>query len=170
MATQTEPGSSETDTQSSEQAPSGTAAGGSGAAAGLVGGIFMGAVLTSLAPSFIVDMIPALYDLQGGIAGWFAHSVHSVLFGICFALLITKSPLRRYVDSVGKSAVVGAGWGILLWIIATGIVMPVWLSLTYYTEAPIIPYLRPSLFLAHLVYGTTIGVLVRSFTSITSSI
>ena len=126
----------------------------------------MGAVLTVLVPSFILEMVPSLYDLQGGIAGWFAHLVHSVIFGVIFALLVAKSPLKGYVDGVGKSTVFGVGWGILLWIVATGIVMPTWLMITYYPEAPLVPYLRPSVFLAHLAYGVTVGVLVSPFVSI----
>lgn len=171
MATQTdERTTGETDARSTGRTPSGTAAGASGTAAGLVGGIVMGAVLTALVPAFLTDMVPALYDLQGSIAGWFAHSVHSVLFGAGFALLVTKSPLRGYADSVSKSTAFGVGWGIVLWVVATGVVMPIWLGLTHFTDAPIVPYLRPSLFVAHLVYGLSVGVLVRPLASLADSI
>lgn len=167
MATQTDSQTTEDkNDQSTNRTPSSTVVGGGGAIAGLVGGIAMGAVLTILVPTFLQDMVPALYDLQGGIAGWFAHLIHSIIFGTLFALIVLMSPFRRYVNSVQMTTFSGIIWGILLWIITTGIVMPLWLKITYYTESPLIPYLHPSLFLAHVVYGVIIGVLLSSLVSI----
>lgn len=156
----------ETDARPVRRTPSVTAVGASGVVSGLVGGAIMGILLAVLVSPFLLEMVPALYDLQGGLAGWFAHAVHSGFFGALFALLAVESPLNRYAADLGRIALLGLGWGILLWIVATGIVMPVWLGLTHFPDTPLVPYLRPSLFLAHLAYGATVGVLLGLFVSI----
>lgn len=140
--------------------------GASGVAAGLGGGVAMGAVLAAVEPAFLLEMVPSLYDLQGGIAGWVAHFVHSALFGGIFALLTAKSPLRRFVSGIGRSTAFGVGWGLLLWVFAAGVVMPVWLDLTFFQETPLVPYLRPWILVAHLTYGASVGACVRLFLSI----
>lgn len=159
MATETD---TKMDALTTNGTPSGKIVGIGGAVAGLVAGIAMGGVFATVVPSFITSMTPSLYDLQGAIAGWFAHGVHSVVFGVVFALLATKSPLNRYVTGVGRTTVFGIGYGIALWIVVTGIIMPIWLALTYYPEAPLVPYLRPWVFVAHAVYGGVLGVLLQS--------
>lgn len=137
-----------------------------GAGVGGAGGVVMGLALSALVPTFLTEMAPALYDLQGGVAGWFAHLVHSAVFGVVFAVLFAMSPLRRYADGVGDTTVAGLGWGLFLWVVATGIVLPVWLSLTTFPEAPLIPYLRPAVLAGHLAYGATVGVLLGAARSL----
>lgn len=101
--------------------------------------------------------IPALWGLQGGTVGWVIHMANSAVFGVVFAALLTVPGLRRYADSVPTSAGLGAVYGVVLWIVAAGFVMPIWLSAVGFPMAPPIPNFDPMSMVGHVVFGVILG-------------
>lgn len=126
-----------------------------GVIAGLAGGLGMGLLFTLQLTDVIENAIPALWALDGGAAGWFVHMVNSAIFGVFFAAVVTRWP--ESVRTIGRSLIVGGGFGVLLWLLAAGVVMPVWLNLVGFASPPAIPNLDPMSLVGHLVYGVLVG-------------
>lgn len=97
------------------------------------------------------------YGLQDPVIGWVTHEFHSVVFGFVFAGLASLLP-TRYRHKVWPSVAVGVAWGFVLWVLAAGVVSPVWLRLVGIPAR--IPTLSVMLLLTHLVWGLVFGVLV----------
>jgi hypothetical protein len=125
-----------------------------GLVAGVLGGAVMAVWLLLVNPPTLVRAIPALYGLSGMAAGWAVHLTHGALFGAVFAALSSGTDSR--VAAVG----IGIGLGLALWFIGAGTVMPIWLQSVGFPGASRIgvPNLQPPILVAHLVYGTVVGV------------
>ncbi len=65
--------------------------------------------------------------------------MHCLVFGILFAVLVSRPPLREYADGVGESTRLGLVYGFVIWIVAAGIVMPIWLQTVGFQGAPPLP-------------------------------
>ncbi len=50
----------------------------------------------------------------------------------------------------------GAAWGAVLWLVASGLVMPIWLNIV--GIATPVPNLSPNSLLAHLLWGTVLAI------------
>ncbi|WP_129114144.1 histidine kinase [Halegenticoccus tardaugens] len=126
-----------------------------GVVAGLAGGLVMGAMLSLLMTPVIEAAIPALYGLSGGIAGWTIHMANSAILGVVFAALAGALP--RYAETPLESAGLGAVYGVVLWVVLAGFVMPIWLAAVGFPMAPPIPNLDPMSLVGHVVYGAILG-------------
>jgi hypothetical protein len=51
----------------------------------------------------------------------------------------------------------GVAYGILVWFVAAGFVMPVWLQSVGFAGAPPVPNLAPMSLVAHVVFGAILG-------------
>lgn len=129
-----------------------------GGVAGLVAGVVFGAMLQMMMTPVIAVAIPALYGLSGLAAGWVIHLVHSVVFGLVFAVIVSTTSLRRFAEKWSTGAVLGLAYGVLVWIVAAAIVMPLWLGVVGFPEVPPLPNLNPQSLVGHLVYGLLLGV------------
>lgn len=128
-----------------------------GGIAGLAGGVAMGIVLTILDPAALSTAIPALYGQQGAVAGWIAHLFHSVVLGLVFVALVSLPRLRNYADTRRGSTALGAGYGVVLWVVTGSILLPLWLQTVGFTGGPPVPtFAIPSL-VWHLAYGIVLG-------------
>ncbi|MXR42938.1 histidine kinase [Halobaculum sp. WSA2] len=122
--------------------------------AGLVAGVAMGAVLEATTGSLAV--IGALYGADASISGWVAHLFHSAVFATIFVAGLSASPLSDALGSPRRSVPLGIAYGFLLWLVAAGVVMGLWLnSVGIPTELPNLTL--PSL-LGHVVWGCLVGV------------
>lgn len=126
-----------------------------GALAGLLGGIVMGAMLTMQMGPVIEVAIPSMYGLSGLAAGWGVHLFHSVVLGIAFAGIAS---VLSGVDSPGRSALLGLGYGVALWVVLAALVMPVWLGAVGSPANPPLPNFNPTSLVGHVVYGLVLGV------------
>jgi uncharacterized membrane protein YagU involved in acid resistance len=126
-----------------------------GAIAGLLGGIVMGAMLTTQMTPVIEVAIPSMYGLQGLAAGWVAHLFHSVVLGVAFAGVASA---LDFGDSVGRSAGLGVGYGVVLWVLLAALVMPIWLSAVGSPANPPLPNFNPQSLVGHVVYGLVAGI------------
>nr|WP_083252759.1 histidine kinase [Haladaptatus sp. W1] len=130
-----------------------------GVGSGLVAGAVMGVMLTVQMRPVIEHAIPALWGLEGGFAGWVIHMVNAAIFGVVFAAIATTPRFRTLTDSVGTSALVGVGYGVLLWVVAAVLVMPVWLQAVGFPMAPPVPNVNPTSLMGHAVFGLVLGAL-----------
>jgi uncharacterized membrane protein YagU involved in acid resistance len=124
---------------------------------GLVAGIVMGFISQAL--TGLLPVIGSLYGVSDPLVGWITHLFHSVVFALLFAAGYTH--LREQVPAGRLSAggLLGAGWGIALWFVAAGVIMPLWLRLL--GDSPPVPNLAALGLLAHVVWGVTVGLLYR---------
>jgi uncharacterized membrane protein YagU involved in acid resistance len=101
--------------------------------------------------------IPALYTLApppSGALGWIVHLSHGAVFGVGFAALARAVPVEF---TTPRSAGVGVAYGAALWVVAAGLLMPVWLQVVGFSQAPPVPnFALPSL-LWHAVFGVVLG-------------
>ena len=129
-----------------------------GVGAGLIGGLVMGALFSVLMTPVIESAIPALVGLSGGIAGWVVHMSISAVFGIVFVAALTQPRLVAIGESLGGVVGLGLAHGVILWVVAAGVVMPLWLSAVGFPSPPPLPNLGLMGLLAHLVFGGVLGV------------
>lgn len=122
-------------------------------AGGLVAGVGMGLIMHFLMGA--MPLIGALYGQPTVAAGWIAHLFHSVVFALVFAAVVTRTSLREYglLGTIG----LGAVYGVILEIVAAGIVLPIWANATVAAGLPV-PFWIPMGFLTHIVYGVLLGV------------
>jgi signal transduction histidine kinase len=121
---------------------------------GVLGGIAMGVFFqfsTGLLP-----VIGSLYGIQTPLIGWITHLFHSAVFGLLFAAICAEPRIGRFVSGPFRSGLVGLGWGAILWFLAAGIFMPVWLSLLGVPTE--IPNLSVAGFVGHALWGVILGV------------
>jgi signal transduction histidine kinase len=121
--------------------------------AALVAGVVYGVVATLLGSS--VAAIGVFYGIENAIVGWYTHQFHSVVFAFVFAGLVSRLPARSR-NHVPVYTVVGVAWGLFIWVVAAGVIAPVWLRLLG-IPAPV-PTLSTTLFVTHVVWGATLGV------------
>lgn len=121
--------------------------------ASVVGGVLMSAVFYALTGG--VAVIGALYGAATPAIGWMTHLFHSAVFAITFAGLAARPPFRRWGRSAVGCLALGVGFAAVLWLVAAGVVMPVWLGLVG-VPAPV-PNLSPVGLLGHLVWGVAVG-------------
>ncbi|AGN00055.1 histidine kinase [Salinarchaeum sp. Harcht-Bsk1] len=118
-------------------------------AAGIVMGLFVDQV------AGLMPVVGSLYGVSSPVLGWVAHIFHSVLFGILFAAGCMLPRIREVAASQRGLFALGIGWGLLLWVFAAGIVMPIWL-LAVGTSATI-PHFSAIDLVAHVLWGAILG-------------
>ncbi|WP_338730037.1 ATP-binding protein [Haladaptatus sp. DJG-WS-42] len=122
--------------------------------ASVVAGVFFGIAAMALGRS--VAGIGVFYGAVNPVIGWLTHEFHSIVFGFIFVNLVSMAP-ERYRTSVLAYVAIGAVWGLVLWVGASGIIAPIWLQLLG-IPAPI-PNLTFWSFVTHLVWGISLGAL-----------
>jgi uncharacterized membrane protein YagU involved in acid resistance len=118
----------------------------------------MGVLFSLLMPPVIENAIPALVGLSGGIAGWIVHMSISAVFGVIFVAILGQPTLATRAKSIGGVVGLGLAYGVVLWVIAAGIVMPLWLSAVGFPSPPPLPNLGLMGLLNHLAFGLVLGV------------
>ncbi|WP_433634152.1 hypothetical protein [Halomicrococcus sp. NG-SE-24] len=137
--------------------------------AGVVGG-FIGSVLFGLIMQYVMPppllevVIPAMYGIEGPalMAGWALHQFHGVVLGLTYVAIVQFEPLRSPARRLGGSIGLGIGYGILTTVFLAVLVMPIWLSVVGFPQAPpfpniSIPRTLVSL-LGHIVYALPVAI------------
>lgn len=135
-----------------------------GVVCGLAGGAVMGVMLSVVLTPVIQVAIPSMYGLSGGLAGWVVHMSHSAVLGVVFVGL--AGALSQYSDSIGKSALLGALYGVALWVVLAAFVMPVWLSVVGSPANPPLPNFNATSLVGHVAYGVVLGVVYPAVDSL----
>jgi len=124
------------------------------AIAGVVAGGLMGAILQLFSGQ--IGIIGGLYGVQTLAVGWITHLFHSVVFAILFATLYNRYRQGSTAASPVEPPLLGVGYGFLLWLVAAGIVMGIWLNLVGIGSP--VPNLGPVSLAGHLSWGGALGV------------
>jgi len=122
--------------------------------ASLVAGVTMGVV--GQATSGVVPIIGSLYGSTQPVVGWITHEFHSVVFGLMYAGILASVP-DPYAEDVRWCLAAGMGWALALWLVAAGVIMPLWLRLV--GQPAVVPSLSLLSLLSHLVWGVTMSAL-----------
>jgi two-component system OmpR family sensor kinase len=122
-------------------------------AAAIVAAVVMALPMNEVAG--VVPTIGALYGIENQLVGWTTHLFHSVVFGLLFAAGCRIPRVSEIGESLEGSVVLGVAWGLLLWLVAAAVVMPVGLAAVGVNAA--IPTLSPVWFAGHLVWGAVLG-------------
>lgn len=118
----------------------------------VLAGVSMGLAATVLTGA--VPVIGALYGVADPLVGWVTHLFHSLVFGLFYAGLLTAVPVRFDRGHAGRIAV-ALIWGAGLWLVAAGVVMPVWLNLVGVSTT--VPMLGAGSLVSHLLWGAVLG-------------
>jgi len=127
--------------------------------AGGIGGLLAGMVMGLLMhyQMGIMEAVGGLYALDSATFGWVFHMIHAVLFGVVFAMGIQWQPFGKYDFGPVAIALLGVAWGVALWMVAAGVIMPVWLD-AMGLSAPELPNWATESGVGHLLYGSVLGV------------
>ncbi len=124
--------------------------------AGLVGGIggavAFGAMMAMMSPEMLETMIPSMYGLEGGLAGWFVHLSHGAVLGVVFAAILVAGGRSDVSLPVGAAS--GLAYGVLVWAALAVVVMPLWLGMP-----EMVPNFDPGSLVGHAIYGLLLGVI-----------
>ncbi len=123
------------------------------AAAAVLAGVLMGLVQTAMGGS--VPVIGALYGVESAVVGWTTHLFHSLVFGIGFAAALDHPRLGPWRGRPLRMVALGLAYGVLLALLAAGLVMPLWLRAVG-IPAPL-PLLGAMGLVGHLVWGGTLA-------------
>lgn len=121
--------------------------------AGLVAGAVMGvffAVMTGFLP-----VIGALYGVASPVVGWVTHLFHSVVFALLFVVGCTHARAESITPRPLFAGGLGVAWGMVLWLVAAGLIMPAWLSLVGISTP--LPNLSGLGFVGHAIWGFVLG-------------
>lgn len=121
---------------------------------GIVAGLLMGVVMYQVLG--IMETVGGLYGFESTVFGWLAHLWHSVVFALMFGAFFAWPSVERFRTQVLASMSIGIIWGVVLWGIAAGFVMPLWIGQIAPTQPPV-PSLDPISGLGHVLYGAVLG-------------
>lgn len=125
----------------------------------------MGLVIMVMDFELLRTTIAVLYGQEESlIIGWIAHLVHGSLFGLLFAVLLSEPNLARLYQRMWKIVAAGIVYGVVLTVVAAGIIMPIWLGAVEYPRAPSIPNITVTSLIWHVVYGIVLGVVFSLIT------
>lgn len=71
-------------------------------------------------------------------------------------VIVTQTPLAKYADRIVTSTVLGGIYGIALWFVDAGIVMPYWIG-TVGVAALSVPYLDSQSLGGYVIYSLLAG-------------
>lgn len=122
--------------------------------AGLIAGILMGMFLQLTAGT--LPIIGALYGVADARVGWIAHLFHSVIFALLFATIYQNTNRGQSLSPSARALAFGLGWGVILWFVAAGFIMPVWLLIL--NQPTMLPTLTLIGFASHTIWGISLGI------------
>jgi uncharacterized membrane protein YagU involved in acid resistance len=100
-----------------------------------------------------VPIIGALYGIENPVVAVISHEFHSVVFGLVYASLL--SVMSGEMVRFRRQIAVAVGLGLVLWLFAAGVVMPLWLRAVGIETT--VPTLTVSGLVGHLVWALTLG-------------
>jgi hypothetical protein len=132
----------------------------SGVLAGIAGSVVMAVVMVAMgATPVLAGAMPGLYTLAppaNPVAGVFVHLSHGAVLGVVFLAALNAAD----VSDPRRVVAAALGYGVLAWVLLAALVMPVWLGVVGFPNAPPFPNFAVPSLLWHLVYGATLGAVV----------
>ncbi len=130
------------------------------ALASIVAGITFGLLMQFVMG--VMATIGALFTFgqEGLLLGWGTHMVLSLVFALLYAVVTWSRSLADYASAPGPGLVLGAAYGVVLWVVNVGFIWPVWMNAVGVVTLPV-PFLLESSALqsfgGHLVWGGVLG-------------
>ncbi|WP_254762680.1 histidine kinase [Natrinema marinum] len=146
---------SETSTRTAERTGTRLEPWQAGTVGGIAGAIVFGAMMAAQTPGVLEGAIPALYGLEGGLAGMVLHVAHGAVLGVVFAALLVAT--GRSDPGVAAGSALGLGYGVVVWALLAVVVMPIWLSAVGFAMAPAVPNIAVESLVGHAAYGLVLG-------------
>ncbi|MHC3438693.1 histidine kinase [Natrialbaceae archaeon A-gly3] len=154
----------ETATRTTEESGYGLEPWQGGMIGGIVGGLVFGVMMTMQMEMVIVEAIPGMYGLgPSGEIGWMIHMAHSAVLGVVFAAIVVLGGLGDRFETSRSLALVGLGYGLVLWLLLASFVMPAWVG-AMTGMAPPVPDWNVESAMGHAVYGVLLGVVYAVLT------
>jgi len=127
----------------------------------------MGGVYVSVGEP-VFPVIGGLYGVDHGAVGWVTHLFHSVVFGLLFVAGVSALRTREWggpfanvqLERLPYVMLAGLLWGTVLWLVAAGILMPLWLRTVGIPAS--LPTLPPLGLVAHGFWGATLAIGYRA--------
>ncbi|WP_136342367.1 DUF7344 domain-containing protein [Halapricum salinum] len=128
-------------------------------AGGLVGGAAMWVILHHV--MFFTPVIMAVYGFETSDPTILAHLGHSLVFAAVFAALLTREQFRLVSQTVGETVALGMLYGVGLWFVAEGVVVPAISGVVLATQFEVfgvdVLYLPLDGLSAHVIFGALLG-------------
>lgn len=121
-----------------------------GGVAGFLAGALFGAMM---AHTPMMENVAALIGLADPAAGWIIHLVIAIIFALIYVGIVSFEQVSPYANRPSVGSVVGAVYGIVLWIVGATIIMPLWLTGSLVIDPNWMS------FVGHIIYGGVLGVL-----------
>lgn len=118
-----------------------------------------------LGPPGMATAVPAMYGFQGPalLLGATIHIIHGIVLGLLFAVAVSVALLREYAGRISTGFVLGLIYGIVTTIVLAALLLPVWLQIVGFPEAPSVPNFGIISLIDHLIYGGILGGLYPLF-------
>lgn len=133
-----------------------------GVLAGLAGSLVMGLLIAVMNPPTIEVAMASLYMLApppNGVAGFTVHMAHGAVFGVVFAAVVSAPPVRENVRGLLPTVGLGVGYGVVIWVVAAALLMPLWLRAVGSPAQPPFPNFAVPSLLWHVAFGAVLGAL-----------
>lgn len=153
---------------------------------GIWGGGVIAGIVAGLAMGFVLHFGANLIELLGGLApipvesvglGWLMHSIVSIAFGLVFAAVVSRRPIRRHLTTFTEMVLAGFAYGAFIGILAGGLVFPVAMGRAGVAALPLpflpVPgaageFIAAIIFaIGHLLYGLVLGASFATINGIT---
>lgn len=124
------------------------------AIAGLAAGVAFGLYL-----QFVIEVFPLAgptQSMETMVTEWVIHLFHSLVFALVYAELVSWPPLAGYADRALTGAALGAGYGVVVWAVATGVVIA-FLAIANTVWILSIPDVSLASLAGHVLYGMVLG-------------
>ncbi|WP_100498118.1 DUF6789 family protein [Geodermatophilus chilensis] len=116
-----------------------------GVVGGLAGGVIFGAMMQFMG---MMGMIAQLVGSSSAAVGWVVHLAISAFFGAAFAVL-----LGGLLRGLGRAVLLGAVYGVLLWVVGPLLLMPAFLGMPLFA----INDMALMSLLGHVIFGLVLG-------------
>lgn len=142
-----------------------------GAVGGFIGSVAFGLMMAFVMPPPLLEVvIPNMYgidatpDAPAHLAGWFFHLFHGVVLGLVYVAYVEYPSVADWKEprTIGGGVVHGIIWGVVTTIVFAVLVMPIWLQVVGFPNAPSFPNVGfPATLVSligHIVYAVPLGI------------
>jgi hypothetical protein len=116
-----------------------------GVAGGLAGGVVFGLMMQALG---MMGMIAQLVGSSSTAVAWVVHLAISAFFGAAFGAV-----LGGLVTGLGRGILLGAGYGVVLWVVGPLLLMPAFLGMPLF----VVDQMALMSLLGHVIFGVVLG-------------
>ncbi|WP_231558443.1 hypothetical protein [Modestobacter caceresii] len=116
-----------------------------GVGGGLAGGVVFGLMMQAMG---MMGMIGQLVGSTSTAVAWVVHLAISAIFGAAFGAV-----LGGLVKGLGSGVLIGAGYGVVLWVVGPLLLMPAFLGMPLF----VVNETALTSLLGHVIFGVVLG-------------